>query len=683
MNLPQIESTDTQNGNALSFSLKQIALWQEKNVIDIPSLQRGLVWSPRQVELFWDSVFRGFPIGSFAITPFRKDTAIQKTNFRSSNPDYFLLDGQQRYNAIVLGYVEQEQPRAVLWLDLCPKDTNNNSTRLFWFKVTTQAHPWGFANNDNCSLLGWQKYRDAIQKFRNLHDDSDISNPKIIKDLNLNETWPVEAGCPIKLSAIFNCYEKSKGQEKDFEQRLLNWLAEKKKRNDRFEWNAFQHEYALYLFSAIERLDKYRIVANVLQEYVLDPEMEEKTDATSNLEVLFTRLNTMGTPISPYDLRYSAIKAYWGDIKGENDRIAGTIMPAANLAVLVFRLALTLTRKRTGFADAPSVPEIRRLGKDKESETHKLIKNIYEDNFLERMIHKVETMLIVYGKGTNENDGLPPYLRTLIIINSPDVYLLLMYVAYLELVNKTTISFNKQGVALSLHWLSVGRNKKNNVDKIKECIDDKQDVSPLHKRIKKAIKELHSNHSLIQIENVDNLSHEGKRLLRFGIAWNADPFNNAPIRFLLNFCLWNQELLIFAQRKFFNEQFDYDPAQHNFVSGHNKPWDIDHIIPKAWMSLQGKEMGIYKDVCRYWLWSNGNYAAIPFSLNRSKSDNNDWSYYKKNADDLFFDARFEKLTQDITEKEEQAKIFAVTTFERSIKIYGSWFNTINDLIDDN
>ena len=181
MNLSQTESTDTRNGNAVSFSLKQIAQWQEKNVIDIPSLQRGLVWSPRQVELFWDSVFRGFPIGSFAITPFRKDTAIQKTNFRSANPDYFLLDGQQRYNAIVLGYVEQKQPRAVLWLDLCPRDTNNNSTRLFWFKVTTQAHPWGFANNDNCSLLGWQKYRDAIRKFKNLHDDSDISNPKIIK----------------------------------------------------------------------------------------------------------------------------------------------------------------------------------------------------------------------------------------------------------------------------------------------------------------------------------------------------------------------------------------------------------------------------------------------------------------------------------------------------------------------
>ena len=53
----------------LSYTLWQIASWtSDESEVLIPALQRGLVWKPRQVELLWDSILRGFPIGSFMLS---------------------------------------------------------------------------------------------------------------------------------------------------------------------------------------------------------------------------------------------------------------------------------------------------------------------------------------------------------------------------------------------------------------------------------------------------------------------------------------------------------------------------------------------------------------------------------------------------------------------------------------
>ena len=37
--------------------------------ISIPIIQRGFVWKPEQIAGLWDSLLRGFPIGSFMVQP--------------------------------------------------------------------------------------------------------------------------------------------------------------------------------------------------------------------------------------------------------------------------------------------------------------------------------------------------------------------------------------------------------------------------------------------------------------------------------------------------------------------------------------------------------------------------------------------------------------------------------------
>ena len=90
------QSKQQYNMRNKSFTLRQIASWtSEDSEVQIPALQRGLVWKPRQVELLWDSILRGFPIGSFMLS----DVVDEKESGK-----YYLMDGQQRYNAISIGY---------------------------------------------------------------------------------------------------------------------------------------------------------------------------------------------------------------------------------------------------------------------------------------------------------------------------------------------------------------------------------------------------------------------------------------------------------------------------------------------------------------------------------------------------------------------------------------------------
>ena len=54
-----------------TFSLQEIANWQlntNESLVQLPSVQRGFVWKPKQIEDLWDSILRGYPIGSFMLS---------------------------------------------------------------------------------------------------------------------------------------------------------------------------------------------------------------------------------------------------------------------------------------------------------------------------------------------------------------------------------------------------------------------------------------------------------------------------------------------------------------------------------------------------------------------------------------------------------------------------------------
>lgn len=70
----------------------------------IPIFQRDFVWSSKQVEEFFDSIWRGYPIGSILLwqpdtdMPV-KDILTDEIGEAKTRPSYFVLDGRQRLSA--------------------------------------------------------------------------------------------------------------------------------------------------------------------------------------------------------------------------------------------------------------------------------------------------------------------------------------------------------------------------------------------------------------------------------------------------------------------------------------------------------------------------------------------------------------------------------------------------------
>lgn len=131
-----------------------------------------------------------------------------------SNAKYYLMDGQQRFNAISLGFNNDEKANAMLWIDVNPSETKG-STRTYWVKATTDAHPWGFHNNDDCTVLNTSEKRAAMSEFG--LDNKNIYNDKI----SIRQTWPYFAKCPIPLSIVLSASTET---EKDFVRDIKNGL---------------------------------------------------------------------------------------------------------------------------------------------------------------------------------------------------------------------------------------------------------------------------------------------------------------------------------------------------------------------------------------------------------------------------------------------------------------------------
>ena len=607
----------------LSYSLRQIASWTSNDSeVLIPALQRGLVWKPRQVELLWDSILRGFPIGSFMLSDIVNNEGAGK---------YYLMDGQQRYNAISIGFNTVPDSRAVLWIDLIPP-TIKSSTRTFWVKATTTPHPWGFKNDDDANRLNTAEKRNALNVFNlkgNIYNDH----------FSLTETWPVEANLPIPLFCLLEAAEKSNDENTFVNETLANFnstdFSFRKFFNEKFKQSDIALDYLrATLFPALKALKDYTITCNHLPKEVMETETTEDSAAQTTLEVLFTRLNTGGTAISRDDLNYSAIKAYWPSIKDVNDALAEKYMNPAKLVMLA-----------------------------------------YKDNQLEIILDKVDEWI-----GVKEETDLrtPSILRTIIARNSPDIYLLLMYLASKDAKSPINLTIQEiRALAFLLHWF--GNDKKS-------CAQE------MFYRCKKGINRQNILRGISRLMHDCQLLHvyTPTEVQQFFVIeesrnWRLWKSLSAPSRNFFDRTFWYgtaeaKQILLYAERQYINTHFrNYDPARQDMWAEENRPWDFDHIVPQEWI---GNKRGDYREYTKDWLWSIGNMAAISFEANRSKSNSSQYSEYHENKESLHYLQNIESIKSDITYNQHQSVNFAKITFERYCMIYTAAYSVIQPLVEE-
>lgn len=712
------------------LTLKQIASWQpgiqtdsSTIIASIPSLQRGAVWEPQQIEMLWDSIMRGFPIGSIVIAKKIDEqndkaaiTSAKNTDTERPKSTHHILDGQQRCNAIAWGFVnpwnESLSDDIVLWLDLKPDDRLKNSTRKYLFRVTTKAHPWGFRANDEAGYLTAGNIRTAMDDFTKLHCNKEIwpdeFHEKLISQSNIDNkkvkrptpklAMPHDAGFPVPVSLLLKYFNGTNLNldelNKDTMMKMIVTAKAGALQLDKSEREHFE--------SGLKMVSQACLVALQVPDLI---------KGIDDIEQIFQRLNRQGTPLDDEELAYSVIKAYWPGIEGIISKLPDNLRHSteARLVSLGVRVALTEPNADKLMSER-SVEQIRNIFKDKPANEAKYVennnKNLIESFFnnensdFKQSLEWIDTNFL-YEK-EKRNYGIPKYLRSSLAWSSRDVFAWLMLLAKqnnYEPITDENLTQKIIGFALTIHWFGV--DKAEAVNALPKSINDLSSlVIPELKDSEKKKTFIHAPLSPEDLEKalqLDEMSTENQ-LKNWSSFWqgvvarkkDGDVQNEKEFTYrkeqyglFIEKLRGERELLVYAQRAYIENNFDdFDPSNKLMWKGHNRPWDYDHILPSNCIGGTGKRTYDFTEICQAWKNSIGNLTAIDFTFNRATQDTVKASvkYAEKHGSDfdIFCDAlkAFDIENHEDTKEEEVARTFVLAAKERFIRIYGEWYNVL-------
>lgn len=647
----------------LFFTLSDIASWQLDSMhakVELPTMQRGFVWKVSQIEALWDSILRGYPIGSFLLS-------------KSADEKLFLLDGQQRATSISLGFhnpwnIQGEnnfwslKKIPTVWIDLNPKE--KTPTQKYVIRVVTQSHPWGYQRANNSSILSVADRRMALKNFREIDDNKKLNGyihfPSIF-------TYPYDADLPVPLCFLMNSVRTGgnfwkellldlikQNLVKNIKTKYLNGTGDYLSQVEKFlRGSSVENEF----YTTVLNLHSFQIPGVIIRREVLQSDDEEEGDDPT----LFVRLNSSGTKIAGEELIYSIYKSSFPLAKDLVESIGATFVPPSLVISLVSRLVLSELHNGS-YPYSLSVSEFRKRisnGAFKNG-LHSMIGNGSGDSPAKILFSRAFDLLL-----SEHNICTPPVLVKKIVKDSPELFLMLLQ--WLRLNNRSDIySVDKRILATitALSWF--GKNTPKYVREIWSSISNNDFWSkdivamPLHlSREQNMAPMIHPEllreylvSDVVQ-KNVlwDNLypqqnSQIFQSLLKI-VQDKATDVNDA--RNLVN-SLWDRfinslfscrSLILFVQRQYVNDKFgDYN--QMETLEDTNTPWDWDHIYPMSW--VYGK--WYINPNTKHWTSCIGNLRALSLEENRSENNSlspkqrlknvkfqsfimeNDWEYWQ-------------------------------------------------------
>ncbi len=694
-----------------TLSLVDIAKWQFPDlppsdskppiIAAIPSLQRQAVWKPGQIERVWDSILRGFPIGALVVSEKFDGQASRSGRHGEGWPEedvtHFLLDGQQRCNAIALAFkdalvvsAEGQQPLASLWIDLNPESLPDSATRRFVLRVLTTSHPWGYALDDAASPLGLEKIKKSLRH----HGD---------KRPQITSAWPEQARCPVPFAWLIHHTFCGEGPLwEGIKRKCLASPNSGLKPAAQF-LNNQPHAESLQRFEvALQKLKAYRLVALHVPNEVIHPAANEPTnneqppDANErihNVEHLFQRLNSAGTELRGEELLYCLVKAYWPGIEDSFEQIrdergrAWLPMPASRLAVLGIRAAIIEHKRGASFSASSSITEVRRLGGAPPTDEGAGAVRRYlgigvepKNSDLHLNLRRIDEWLLYKGPG---DFGLPAVLRSSLARGAPEVFLLLLHLAQ-KTCHQDLAALRKPLIALAtaIHWFGIDQKKG-----VQEMLSMLQADSLTQDTFRGILTPLMNSSALLHLPQPADVkrlplsvSAATANLSEWTINEQFEKANTPdPIRWFFDRLRWCKPMLLFAQRHYMNQQFgEYDPSCMDVWKDHNRPWDYDHILPSATLKSNSRA---HRESCRQWLNSIGNLRAWPLELNRERqNDIANQSILPPDFEDSFIEDQDEcnafSLTWDDVADANKSSGFMNAAFYRLHRIYSEWFNQL-------
>ena len=343
--------------NYSAYSIKNISEWQKgvvaenESVITLPSLQRGFVWKPRQIEALWDSIFSGYPIGSIIVA--------------ENGEKKELLDGQQRCTSIALGFYNPFRDKVTgflslkdyfpsVWIDLKPATLTNSQNYVF--RVLTKSHPWGYQLKDNSKILTFSQRKNAKKFFMKNENEKPYIN------LLASEINPWDAFYPVPLSflleIIFN-YDSINFVEfiNLFREKISGLKVKTMYKNDDFvNYDEINNEDLEKIYNGLEYAKKLYLPEISIDSKVLQ---NEGSEDNSQNPTLFLRLNSAGTTISGEEMLYSIYKAEFPESKQLVEEIGASYIAPSKIIDLFSRLAVCEISKYNYYPNSFKVKSFR------------------------------------------------------------------------------------------------------------------------------------------------------------------------------------------------------------------------------------------------------------------------------------------------------------------------------------
>lgn len=676
-----------------TFSLQHIANWQlnpDESLVELPTIQRGFVWKPKQVEDLWDSLLRGYPIGSFL--------------FSQTGQKLYLMDGQQRATSIFLGHfnpfnttnatkawaIKGELP--VVWIDIKPKSKPVNSK--FLIRTVTRSHPWGYQATNNESKLSVADRNKALNLFKQ-HPENNTG----YTSFKNNTVFPYDCSYPLPLSFFIESANIAELIDKA-ERHLPEYISTKNggfnNRHSFIEILKTDLSGELFdIFEAVKSTDKLTIKSNIIENRVLNEENDTENP------VLFVRINSAGTTLTGDDLIYSIYKSLFPEAKNLIENIGLNFISPTQVLSLVSRIvASDMESKR--FVKKMNVRDFQRRIKNDEFKTR--LKILIETGEIEKLFAQAIEILSCKHNSLFEGEIPPVIMKQLIRKNQGELFLFFVYWLHTNQMELTErIQLKMVAKLLVFSWFEFTNFQRlwkriQNVDFWEEPLNRliwTDDVGGIQFLIAPELLRAYYAQPIIEKMFLESNNNKwglwkegvGDQIIQYFNSIKATELDmDIANRYFWKFIgkiQYNRPLILFSQRSYINATFkDYN--QIDDMDDTNVPWDWDHIYPDSWVY----NMKYCEQIIRDWNGTNGNFRAISLEQNRSESNAVSPKIRLEDAAIREFSFVFEndfehwrKIDDRIWNKEKAIYHFrAITT--RMINIYEKFWNDlkINELL---
>jgi len=626
------------------YTLQNISEWAEDKTVLLPTVQRGFVWKPSQIENLWDSLLRGYPVGAFVLSP------------NENRRCFDLLDGQQRATAICLGFGKEtfrdSQDQIRVFIDLeQPREEDN---RKFVFRVITKSHPWGYQRIDNTKTLTSENIRKAMNMYEiedHLAEDS------------LDKFFPYDASLPVPFHLFTNAVLEDENTE-IFAEKIIELLNQRGVKIDKIqvekqakpqsrkdsalsseELSKRIHEILKSTKEILDNLtgqkipalyldfDKFKktLMSSTSQETIQEdfngvPNNEETHEDYDNsgdeIENLFIRLNAGGTPLRGEELNYSILKAKISAELQENiEKSCEGLFKPSRFITIAYRLFQHQEKEQSRDALTMRVKpkQFQREITNNLSKFKSFLTNVLDNkSYNNKTLINYSMQLLEYDENHNAY-GLPHLIVSKLAEVAPEVMFILLYrLLHKEdkLEFKSDLHKRMIGIITLFVWLGKGEKQRDHAKLL-------SNVWPCVKTLRK---ELFWSSSTVQRALLNETlihfpSYNGKcGLIQLGgVPGRKNMDIHAKFQEVtkcdrfLDIMLFNKDLILYAQREFLHKHFD---KKQYYLDDTNLPFDWDHISPAK---LIYRIHNIPKSI-KYIYHSNGNFRAWPYSLNRMDQD---------------------------------------------------------------